>query len=148
VTQTKLTVERVMALSPCDDWPEERVREALWPLPTSDEEVFDVLIRVYPADARWLLSELMTPNNAAAWAGECASRCADYSAAAASRCADYSAAAASYAISGSYAARIRFNARLAATAAYAAAESGYAEVAEHHSALRHAIELIEPLENK
>jgi hypothetical protein len=124
------------------------VTKYLTPLPTSDEEVFGALMRVCPADARWLVARLMTPNNAVAWARECSSRCADYSAAAASRCADYSAAAASCAIGGSYASLVRLNARLAAAAAYAAAESGYAELAEHHSALRHAIELIEPLENK
>jgi hypothetical protein len=170
MNQTKLTVERVMAIGPCSDWPRERVRAYLTPLPKNDEDVFNVLSRINPHDARWLVVRLMTTDNVVVWAEECAKRAKTYksfvpedpevsehyfNADVMARQTERRASGETY---DEYEEDIAGSAAdCACSAASAAAESAYlvsgrsrrcanhAKESEHHTALRHAISLIEPL---
>jgi hypothetical protein len=68
-----ITVEKVMALKPCEDWTEDRARSYLGD-GVSPAELADILLRITPEDAYWLLARLLPPQDRVEWACRCAER--------------------------------------------------------------------------
>lgn len=140
-----LTVDRIMALAPCDHYPREQI-EALLDRPLdTQEQVVDMFLSIPADDARWLLARLLSAQNRVVWARACAQRAAGAAGAArASRTArtpgwaDYEAAGAAQAAY--WAAGAAHEAARAAQAAQRA--SGASGAHEHRTAVEHAVQLL------
>ncbi len=142
----KVTADVVMALNPCVDYPRARVARIL-----RGKGLLDALLSVPPADARWLVARLLTPEDREHWVYACADRAARYCAEGTGDYADACAAdAASCAAAAAYAAYAAYTAYAAAYAyaaytAYAAAYAYAAYAAEHRTAMEMAAAMIEEM---
>lgn len=112
----KITVEMVMALKPCHDWPEERVRAILGD-GLDTENGLEAVLTLDPADARWLLARLLSQENRVAWAKAAAARTKGYAA-------------------------IAYYVANAGHAGHAAAAAYTVNAAEHRLACEHALSLL------
>jgi hypothetical protein len=61
-----------MALEPCSNWPEDRVRGALGGDSIAASDVLPVLERLDHEDARWIVSRLLSRTDRVRWAADCA----------------------------------------------------------------------------
>jgi hypothetical protein len=61
-----------MALEPCSNWPEDRVRAALGGDSIAASDVLPVLERLDHEDARWIVSRLLSRTDRVRWAADCA----------------------------------------------------------------------------
>jgi hypothetical protein len=61
------TIDEIMALEPCGEYPRSRVAELL-----SHGFTLSTLLSLPPADARWILARLLPRNKAIRWARRCA----------------------------------------------------------------------------
>jgi hypothetical protein len=67
-----ITVEKVMALKPCEDWTEDRVRS--YGDSVSPAALAQILLLIDPKDARWLLARLLPRKGRIEWACRCDER--------------------------------------------------------------------------
>lgn len=139
-----ITFSRVVALDPC--WTESELAERLPDNDTPVEVTLDGLLSLSTADARWLVTNLMTKQQLITWANGCAERAKGYTARTAAAAADTVAAraAANAAWTASRATGIHANANaaLAANAAAVWAADAAVGVDEHRNAMEHALELL------
>ena len=79
-----ITVDRLMALEPCEGWPRERVREFVGDgVDPGSARAFELLSSLPRRDACWLIARLLDTGGRLEWADACARRAKEYAAKAA-----------------------------------------------------------------